>query len=104
MTNELTYVRGVCTMKLQVGEKSEFDWDAANTGHIARHDITPLEAEEAVTGRLVILATVLSGGEERTVCAGRTASGRMLKVVYTLRRGRIRVITAHEDRKLRRLL
>jgi uncharacterized DUF497 family protein len=87
-----------------MGGKAEFDWDAANTGHVGRHGIRPSEAEEAVSRRLVILATVLSDGEERTVCAGRTASGRMLKVIYTLRRGRIRVITAHEDRKLRRLL
>jgi uncharacterized DUF497 family protein len=82
----------------------KFEWDAANIGHVARHDITPSEAEEAVLNRIAVLATVLSGGEERMVCAGRTASGRVLKVVYTLRRGRIRVVTAHEERKLRRIL
>jgi hypothetical protein len=26
----------------------EFDWDDANTAHIARRDITPEEAEQAV--------------------------------------------------------
>lgn len=84
--------------------KPKFDWDAANIDHVARHGVTQSEAEEAVLNRAVVLATVLSGGEERTVCAGRTVSGRVLKVVYTLRRGRIRVVTAHEDRKLRRIL
>jgi hypothetical protein len=86
------------------GQQSETRVDAANIGHVARHGIAPAEAEEAVLNRIAVLATVLSGGEERMVCAGRTASGRVLKAVYTLRRGRIRVVTAHEDRKLPRIL
>jgi uncharacterized DUF497 family protein len=87
-----------------VDSKSEFDWDSGNIEHVARHGVNPSEAEEAVSNHPVILATVLSSGEARTVCAGRTAAGRVLKVVYTLRSGRIRVVTAHEDRKLRSIL
>jgi hypothetical protein len=87
-----------------VGDELEFDWDRGNTEHVALHGVDPFEAEQAISNQHVVLATVLSGGEARTVCAGRTASGRVLKVVYTLRAGRIRVVTAHEDRRLRRIL
>lgn len=82
----------------------DFDWDRGNIEHVARHGVNPSEAEEAISNHPVVLATVLSSGEVRTVCAGRTASGRVLKVVFTLREGRIRVVTAHEDRRLRRIL
>jgi uncharacterized DUF497 family protein len=87
-----------------VDSKAESDWDSGNIEYVARHGVNPSEAEEAISNHPVILATVLSSGEARTVCAGRTSSGRMLKVVYTFRAGRIRVVTAHEDRKLRSIL
>jgi uncharacterized DUF497 family protein len=45
-----------------------FDWDAANIQHLARHGVTPKEAEEAVL---------------------------MLTVLYTERRGHVRVVTAY---------
>jgi len=42
------------------------------------------------------------GGEERVLCAGRTDADRPLQFVYRLRRGRIRVVTAHTaNRKVR---
>jgi hypothetical protein len=34
----------------------EFDWDEANMRHIARHGVTPEEAEEAVTNDPLELA------------------------------------------------
>jgi uncharacterized DUF497 family protein len=37
--------------------------------------------------------------EERVLCFGRTRSGRLLTVLYTERRGRIRVVTAYEMTK-----
>ena len=37
--------------------------------------------------------------EERVLCFGRTNSGRLLTVLYTERRGRIRVVTAYEMTK-----
>ena len=52
----------------------------------------------------VSLASIIAGGEARLICGGRTIAGRVLKIVYTVRKGRIRVNTAHEDRKLRRIL
>lgn len=38
-------------------------------------------------------------GEERVLCFGRTKAGRFLTVLYTERRGKIRVVTAYEMTK-----
>jgi len=79
---------------------ARFDWDDANIGHIARHGVTPDEVEQAFKNDpLVMLATQKRGGETRVLCAGLTDAGRALQFVYTLRRGRIRVITAHTAKK-----
>jgi hypothetical protein len=29
---------------------TRFDWDESNTDHIARHGVTPVEAEEVIAG------------------------------------------------------
>jgi hypothetical protein len=70
----------------------EFDWDAANLQHIAKHGIV---LEEAIL--IEPLETDLQelGGEHRVLCFGRTRSGRLLTVLYTQRRGKIRVVTAY---------
>jgi uncharacterized DUF497 family protein len=79
---------------------AKFDWDDANTSHIARHGVTPEEVEQALANHpLVALAAQKRRGEERVLCAGLTDAGRALQFVYTLRRGRIRVITAHTAKK-----
>jgi uncharacterized protein len=72
-----------------------FEWDAANASHIAEHNVTPDEAEEALTDphRRPAMA-YSSAGERRRAIIGQTESGRVLFVVFT-RRGRLmRVITA----------
>jgi uncharacterized DUF497 family protein len=82
-----------------------FDWDEGNTGHIARHDVTTDEAEQVVAGERLALAFQDRHGELRRRIIGRTRAGRVLVVVYHLRRGKVRVVTAHtakatERRKL----
>ena len=73
----------------------EFDWDAGNRKHLARHAITPREAEEAIL--IEPLETTLQHheGEDRVLCFGRTKSGRLLTVLYTELRGKVRVVTAY---------
>ncbi|MGA2272861.1 MAG: BrnT family toxin [Bryobacteraceae bacterium] len=82
----------------------QFEWDDQNAGHIALHNVTPDEVEQVIANDPISLEVAIRKGERRTVCAGWTDSGRVLKVVYTVRNGQIRVVTAHEDRRLRRLL
>jgi len=74
----------------------EFDWDAGNRKHIARHSITPKEAEEAVMIEPLEAAVQQHRNEERVLCFGRTKAGRLLTILYAERRGRIRVVTAYE--------
>lgn len=71
-----------------------FDWDDANIAHIARHEVTPSEAEEVIAGSSFPLAREERGGEERNTELGETAAGRLLVVVWAWRREKVRVVTA----------
>lgn len=74
-----------------------FDWDDQNIGHIARHGVSPDEAEQAVMDSRRISRQAYSTGEERrSAVVGATLDGRLLFVVYTRRRGLIRVVTARD--------
>jgi hypothetical protein len=80
--------------------ETDFDWDDANTAHIARHGVAPGEVEEAFRNNpLVALAVQKRSGERRILCAGLTDAGRPLQFVYTMRGGRVRVITAHTAKR-----
>jgi uncharacterized DUF497 family protein len=68
------------------------------------HDVTPEEVEDAFAAGVLVMNIHADRGEELVVCAGKTGKGRVLQIVYTVRSKRIRVITAHEARKLRKLL
>jgi hypothetical protein len=37
--------------------KMPFDWDQANTEHIARHRVTPAEAEQVISGASLPIET-----------------------------------------------
>jgi len=71
-----------------------FDWDEANISHIAIHEVEPHEAEEALRGIPLHLLDQVRHGEPRIVQLGETLAGRILMVVTTLRKDKIRVVTA----------
>ena len=64
--------------------------------HIARHDVTPEEAEEAILIEPLEASVQQDEGEERVLCFGRTKAGRLLTILYTERSGKIRVVTAYD--------
>lgn len=76
----------------------EFDWDDANTEHIARHAVHPEEAEEAVTDpdRVGAPAYRAQNGERRQAITGQTEDGRLLTVILTRRDDLLRVVTARD--------
>ena len=74
----------------------EFDWDFENIRHIARHGVTPEEAEEALSGDTLEVSTEDDSTEERFAEVGMTKNGRILLVATTLRHQRLRVVTAFE--------
>ncbi|SRR5579875_2605145 len=81
-----------------------FVWDAGNIDHIARHDISPEEAEQVVENDPFDIARYLRNGEERLNQVGETDAGRVLVVVTTQRGEDTRVVTAHPaDRDMRAL-
>lgn len=72
-----------------------FIWDQENISHIARHDVSPREAEEAMLSDSLLLDQQSVDGEERFVEIGFTHAARFLIVVYTLRGDAVRVVTAY---------
>ena len=77
----------------------EFDWDEANVGHVARHNVLPEAAEQVILNDPVDLGLEIVTGEERYLNLGVTAQGRILLVVTTWRENRVRVVTAFEPIK-----
>jgi len=73
----------------------EFDWDPGNIEHIARHDITPEEYEEAYKNAPMMIEDQQRKRERRRLCLGETDNGRLLTFVVTERKGKIRFVTAH---------
>lgn len=73
---------------------SGFDWDVYNVGHVVAHEVMPQEVEEAVRGGHIVIPAAPKGSEERWKLFGKTASGRYLVVVFTIRRRRFRTVTA----------
>ena len=71
-----------------------FDWDSANMAHIARHGVAASEAEDVIRGGSVPIGAEERGDERRHAELGVTSSGRLLIVVWTWRKRRIRVVTA----------
>jgi len=81
-----------------------FEWDEANRQHVARHGISPEEAEEAVTTDSLDVDVQQHESEPRVLCFGRTKSGRLLTVLYAERHGKVRVVTAYEMTKAQQRL
>jgi uncharacterized DUF497 family protein len=73
----------------------EFDWDAANLGHIRAHGVTAPEVEEATAHRHEIIEAKEVRGEKRWKLFGKSAAGRYLVVVFTIRERRFRTVTAY---------
>ena len=71
-----------------------YDWDEANEEHISFHGLDPEEVEEAMEDpKRVSFAAYNAPSERRYSIIGATYGGRILRVVYTIRGNRTRVIT-----------
>ncbi len=77
----------------------QFEWDDGNsTKNWERHRVTRIECEEAFARRPLVVGgdEAHSKSERRFALWGRTARGRRLVIVFTLRGERIRVISARD--------
>ena len=79
------------------GQSLNFDWDEANRNHLARHGVSPQEAEEVILGDpldMELQTPEGSGEEERLLQLCETAAGRILQLLTTWRGGEVRIISA----------
>lgn len=81
-----------------------FEWDVGNIAHLRLHRVSPHEVEEVLRGESLDLEYDIEAGEERFKSLGATSRGRILVVVWTVRAGRIRPITAYAASKTYRTL
>jgi len=86
-------------------ESKSFDWDKGNINkNWDKHRVHHLECEEIFFNEPII-TKVEKGGvpqEERVSALGVTNEGRFLFVVFTIRRGKIRVVSARDTNKKER--
>lgn len=77
-------------------------WDAWNVEHIARHDVTPAEVEEACANEHVVREAKLG----RIMLIGSTNGGRVLAVILSAEEndGYYPITARPADRKERRIL
>lgn len=82
-----------------IKEPIKFEWDKGNIGKNEKsHGITEKEAEEPFFDKKkrTFKDRVHSGTEERFRVIGKTKEKRLLFVVFTMRKGKIRIISARD--------
>ena len=82
-----------------------FDWDKYNSEKIkTKHDVTPVECEQVFLNVPVIAGDdeKHSETENRLYVLGQTDSGRLSFLVFTVRKDKVRVISARDMNKKER--
>lgn len=86
---------------VKLGKITAFEWDEANIGHIARHNVLPEEAEEVFFDENNVQDEDVehSTNEKRYLIIGKTKEGRLLYQIFTVRVKKIRVISSRDINK-----
>lgn len=95
-------------MMLGLDKLERFDWDTGNVRKNEKHGVTQAETEQVFFGEPLFITPdeKHNESERRYRALGKTASGRLLTVIFTLRQATtlIRVISARDmnatERKL----
>ncbi len=86
---------------------SGFQWDKGNQGkNLKKHKVSDNECEEVFfdPDKKLLKDIQHSGREERYILIGKTKSGRLAFLVFTIRKSLVRVISARDlNRKERKL-
>ena len=86
-------------------EIKEFEWDQGNIDkNYRKHGISPNEAEEVLLDEnLAIIDDIKhSQVEKRYIALGKTSAKKVLFVIFTTRKGKIRIISARPANKKER--
>lgn len=92
---------------MKIPEPIAFDWDKGNTDkNLHKHNVSNKETEEAFADEsLKIFEDVKhSHKEQRFVAYGATNLNRKLAIVFTVRKQKIRVISARDQNKKERTI
>jgi uncharacterized protein len=87
---------------LDLPEPLEFEWDEPNKNKIwLKHKVSTEECEEAFLTEYVFTQpdALHSVSEERNILISKTKKGRILFIVYTLRKNKVRVVSARDMHK-----
>jgi uncharacterized protein len=90
---------------LNLDNYTGFQWDKGNINKsYQKHGITPNEAEEPfLDEKVLVLEDVKhSGKEKRYFLIGKTVVGKILFVAFTLRKDKVRIISARKASKKER--
>lgn len=84
-----------------INEALEFEWDKGNIGKNLKHGIEDKEVEEVFLDerKKTFKDKLHSGSEERLRVVGKTKNERLVFVAFTVRRGKIRIISARKINK-----
>ncbi len=79
----------------------EFQWDKGNTGKNLKHDVKDEEIEQAFFDdeKSTFKDIIHSQKEERFRIIGKTKEKRLLFIAFTVRNGKIRIISARDINK-----
>lgn len=82
-------------------EPIEFQWDSGNSRKNEKHKVLHTEIEEGFNDRDKVMSPdhKHSNSEQRHVLLGKTKNKRLLYIVFTVRKGNVRVISARDINK-----
>ena len=80
---------------------SKFEWDEGNIGKNKKHKVNDREIEESFfdNHKVIYKDTLHSNKEKRYILLGKTKGKRLLFIVFTQRKDKIRVISARDINK-----
>ncbi len=79
-----------------------FEWDSGNKGkNFRRHDVTDEECEEVFFdhNKRISKDTLYSDKEKRYIIVGQTKKSRLLFIVFTIRKVKVRIISSRDLNK-----
>ena len=88
-----------------INSPTEFEWDKHNIEHVRRHQVESGECEQVFFNIPLTLEPDLihSRDEKRYFALGKTNMNRTLMVAFTIRKTKMRVITARDANKKERI-
>ena len=92
---------------IMLGDPARFEWDQGNKNkNYQKHGVTDQECEEAFFDphKKILKDVFHSHHEQRYILLGETKKERRLFIVFTMRAGRARVISARDLNKKERKL